>query len=114
MFLQREAFKKYKYVLMFGCTMSLSLPLGFLSCGGRGLLSGRTARASIATPSLAVGAGSRVCWLQEFQHTGSVVAVHGLSCSTARGIFPDQGSNRCPLRWQGHSFPLDYSFEQCI
>ena len=49
-----------------------------------------------------------------FQHTGSVVAVHGLSCSTACGIFPDQGSNRCPLRWQGHSFPLDYSFEQCI
>ena len=25
---------------------------------------------------------------------------HGLSCSEARGIFPDQGSNLCPLRWQ--------------
>ena len=45
----------------------------------------------IATPSVAVGAGSRVCWLQEFQHT-----------------------NLCPLHWQGHSLPLDYSFEQCI
>ena len=25
---------------------------------------------------------------------------HGLSCSTACGIFPDQGSNPCPLHWQ--------------
>ena len=31
----------------------------------------------------------------------SVVAVPGLSCSAARGIFPDQGSNLCPCigRW---------------
>ena len=25
---------------------------------------------------------------------------HGLSCSMACGIFPDQGSNPCPLHWQ--------------
>ena len=25
--------------------------------------------------------------------------VHGLSCSAACGIFPDQGSNPCPLHW---------------
>ena len=31
---------------------------------------------------------------------------HGLSCSVARGIFPDQGSNRCPLHWQADSYPL--------
>ena len=30
----------------------------------------------------------------------SVVVVHGLSCSAAGGIFPDQGSNLCPLHWQ--------------
>ena len=30
---------------------------------------------------------------------GSVVA-HGLSCPAACGIFPDQGSNLCPLHWQ--------------
>ena len=29
---------------------------------------------------------------------------HGLSCSTACGIFPDQGSNPCPLHWQADSF----------
>ena len=30
-----------------------------------------------------------------------VVAAHGLSCFTACGVFPDQGSNLCPLhcRW---------------
>ena len=26
--------------------------------------------------------------------SGSIVAVHGLSCSMACGIFPDQGSNQ--------------------
>ena len=32
--------------------------------------------------------------------------VHGLSCSVACGIFPDQGSNPCPLHWQADSQPL--------
>ena len=38
--------------------------------------------------------------------TGSVVVVYGLSCSAACGIFPDQGSNLCPLHWQAVSQPL--------
>ena len=29
-----------------------------------------------------------------------------LSCSVACGIFPDQGSNPCPLHWQADSYPL--------
>ena len=33
----------------------------------------------------------------------SVVVVHGLSCPVACGIFSDQGSNLCPLRWQADS-----------
>ena len=32
--------------------------------------------------------------------------VHGLSCSAACGILPDQGSNPCPLHWQVDSFFL--------
>ena len=36
----------------------------------------------------------------------SVVVAHGLSCSTARGIFLDQGLNPCPLQWQADSYPL--------
>ena len=37
---------------------------------------------------------------------GSVVVAHGPSCSVACGIFPDQGSNPCPLHWQADSQPL--------
>ena len=35
----------------------------------------------------------------------SVVVAHRLSCSTACGIFPDQGSNPCLLHWQADSQP---------
>ena len=31
---------------------------------------------------------------------------HGLSCSAACVIFPDQGLNPCPLHWQADSQPL--------
>ena len=34
--------------------------------------------------------------------------VHGLSCSAACGIFPDQGLNLCPLQWQVVSQPLHH------
>ena len=37
---------------------------------------------------------------------GSVVVAHRPSCSAACGIFPDQGSNPCPLHWQADSQPL--------
>ena len=36
----------------------------------------------------------------------SVAVVHRLSCSEARGNFPDQGSNPCPLHQQADSCPL--------
>ena len=32
--------------------------------------------------------------------------MHGLSCSEACGIFPDQGLNPCPLLWQVDFYPL--------
>ena len=40
------------------------------------------------------------------RRAGSVVVAHGLSCSAACGILPDQGSNPCPLHWQADSQPL--------
>ena len=45
--------------------------------------------------------GPKACRLQVLQHISSEVVVHGLRCSSACGIFPDQGSNPCPLhcRW---------------
>ena len=49
--------------------------------------------------------GFSLWWLLLLQsmgsrHVGSVVVAHGLSCSTACGVFPDWGSNLCPLPWQ--------------
>ena len=32
--------------------------------------------------------------------TGSIVVVHGFSCSMECGIYPDQGLNLCFLHWQ--------------
>ena len=55
------------------------------------------------------------------RRAGSVVVVHGLRCSAACGIFPDQGSNPCTLHWQADSQPLRhqgspslYFFKRCI
>ena len=60
--------------------------------------SSRCAGLSLSRPLLLRGTGSR--------HAGSVVVAHGPSCSAACGIFPDQGSNPCPLHWQAGSQPL--------
>ena len=38
--------------------------------------------------------------------TWAAVAVHGLSCSIAHGVFPDQGLNPCLLHWQVGSSAL--------
>ena len=51
--------------------------------------SSRCAGLSLLRPLLLWSTGSR--------RAGSVVVAHGPSCSAACGIFPDQGSNPCPL-----------------
>ena len=58
----------------------------------------RSAGLSLSQPLLLRGTGSRCA--------GSVVVAHGPSRSVACGIFPDQGSNPCPLHWQADSQPL--------
>ena len=60
--------------------------------------SSRRAGLSLSWPLPLRSTGSR--------RTGSVVVAHGPSCSMACGIFPDQGSNPCPLHWQADSQPL--------
>ena len=40
--------------------------------------------------------------------SGSVVVARGLNCSTACGIFPDQGSTPRLLHWQADSWPLSH------
>ena len=62
--------------------------------------SSRCAGLSVSRPLLLRSTGSR--------HAGSVVVAHGLCCSAACGIFPDRGSNPCPLHWQADSQPLHH------
>lgn len=52
----------------------------------------------IAEGSAVVGLG--------LESTGSVVVAHGLCCSRASGLFPDQRLNLCPLHWLVDSSPL--------
>ena len=56
--------------------------------------------------SCSAGLGS--CY-HELQITGSVDVAHGLSCSSACGIFPDQGLNPSLLHWQADSFTAEGS-----
>ena len=70
----------------------------FSSCGKGDHSSSRCAGLSLSWPLPLRSTGSRCA--------GSVVVAHGPSCSAACGIFPDQGSNPCPLHWQADSQPL--------
>ena len=47
-------------------------------------------------------------WSTDSRCAGSVVVAHGLSCSAACGIFPDQGTNPRPPHWQADSQPLHH------
>ena len=69
-----------------------------LAVASGGHSSSRCAGLSLSQPLLLRSTGSR--------RAGSVVVAHGPSCSVACGIFPDQGSNPCPLHWQADSQPL--------
>ena len=62
--------------------------------------SSRCAGLPLSRPLLLRSTGSR--------RAGSVVVAHGPSFSAACGIFPDQGSNPCPLHWQADSQPLHH------
>ena len=60
--------------------------------------SSRCAGLSLSRPLLLLSTGSR--------RASSAIVAHGPSCSAACGMFPDQGSNPCPLHWQADSQPL--------
>ena len=74
--------------------------------------SSRCAGLSLSRALLLRSTGSR--------RAGSVVVAHGPSCSVACGIFPDQGSNPCPLHWQADSQSLRHQgsplkiFDTCL
>ena len=112
-----QFFKKFIYLInIFLAAQGLHCCMwAFSSCGQRGLLFVVVHGILIAVACLVVEHGLQTCGLRQLWHVGSVVVahglqsagsvfvVHGLSCSMACGIFPDQGLNPCPLRWQADS-----------
>ena len=81
----------------------LFIDLFIFGCVGSSLLCGLSLVVASGGYSSLWGAGFSLRWLLLLQSTGSVFMVHRLSCSAARGIFPDQGMNLCPLHWQADS-----------
>ena len=93
-------FKKFLFIYIYFwlCWVFVSVwGLSLVAASG-GHSSSRCAGLSLSRPLLLRSTGSR--------RTGSAVVAHGPSCSAACGIFPDQGSNPCPLHWQVDSQPL--------
>ena len=83
---------------MFGCAESLLLLGLFSSCGEQGLLSSCGAHSSHCNcfscyRAQALKRVGSVVVAPELHSTGSIAVAHGLGCSEAGGIFPDQGSN---------------------
>ena len=75
------------------------------------LLSSRQVRAShcggfSCCGERVLGKQSSVAAAHGLLSAGSVVLAHGLRCSVACGIFPDQELNPCPLHWWVGSYPL--------
>ena len=79
----------YLFVCFWLCWVFVSVRGLSLVAASGGHSSSRCACLSLLRPLLLRSTGSR--------HAGSVVVAHGPSCFAARGIFPDQGSNLCPL-----------------
>ena len=94
-------FFKFLFIYLFIfwlCWVFVSVRGLSLVAASRGHSSSRCAGLSLSRPLLLRSTGSR--------RAGSVVVAHGPSCSAARGILPDQGSNPSPLHWQADSQPL--------
>ena len=101
----RNTLNNFFFFFFFHLFIYLWLCWVFVSVGGLSLVvasgghsSSRCAGLSLSRPLLLRSTGSR--------RAGSVIVAHGPSCSVACGIFPDQGSNPCPLHWQADSQPL--------
>ena len=98
-FIYFSIFLKFLFIYLFWlCWVFVSVQGLSLVVASGGHSSSQCAGLSLLQPLLLRSTGSR--------RTGSVVVAHRPSCSAACGIFPDQGSNPCPLHWQADSQQL--------
>ena len=79
----------YLFIYLWLCWVFVSVRGLSLVAASGGHSSSRCTGLSLSRPLLLRRRGSR--------RAGSVIVAHGPSCSAARRIFPDQGSNPCPL-----------------
>ena len=98
--------KIYLFIYLWLCWVFVSVRGLSLVVASGGHSSSRCAGLSLSWPLPLRSTGSR--------RAGSVVVAHGLSCSAACGIFPDQGSNPCPPPWQADSQPLRHQGSPCV
>ena len=113
----------FKMHYLFLAVLSLYCFTGFpLVVGSRGYSLAVVCGLLIAMPSLilelssALGcvgfsrysAWAQYLWLLGSRAQTSIVVTHGVSYAIACGIFPDQGSNPCPLHWRIDPLPLSY------
>ena len=93
--------------MYFGCAWVFSAAWAFSGSREKGLLSSCSSQSSrcgsFSYSLAALGTQASVAAACGLLSTGSVAAVHVLSFSKARGIFPDQGWNLCSLHWQEDS-----------
>ena len=99
----RFFFYVYISLLIYLFIFNLLAALG-LRCCARAFSSCWRAGATLRCGAQASHCGGfSCCGAQALGARASVVVARGLSCSAACGIFPDQGSNPCPLHWQADS-----------
>ena len=91
-------FKFYLFIYLWLCWV-------FVSVRGLSLVAASGDHSSSWCTGLSLSQ-ALLLWSTGSRRAGSVVVAHGPSCSTACGIFPDQGSNPCALHWQADSQPL--------
>ena len=96
----------YLFIYFWLCWVFVSVRGLSLVAASGGHSSSRGAGLSLSRPLLLRSTGSR--------RAGSVIVAHGPSCSVACGIFPDQGSNPCPLHWQADSQLLRHQGSPCL
>ena len=95
----------YIYFNFFICLFIYGLCWVFVSVRGLSLVAASGGHSSSQCVDLSLS-WPLLLWSTGSRRAGSVIVAHGPSCSTACGIFPDQGSNLCPLHWQANSQPL--------
>ena len=88
----------YLFIYLWLCWVFISVRGPSLAVASGGHSSSRCVGLPLSRPLLLRSTG--------FRCAGSVIVAHGPSCSAARGIFPDQGSNPWPLHRQADPQPL--------